>query len=258
MTLNKPYCRLWRPVKGYNSLGEIFKEEGTLIPSLGFLNDERFTPQAEMQSLLASTHLIIRDLYEVLDFVEPHNDNENTYSHRIYELFLRTATEFESNCKGMLKANGYKKKDEELKAPDYIKIAKPARLSEYVVTFHRWLPTREFKPFEQWATSNYKSLPWYKSYNSVKHNRYSCFREANLGNLMNAVAGLLCILHAQIGENMVEAGIERVYASQNKQDEVHTAAFKIKAPLFPDDDQYDFVWDKIKAMPDPVQEFLFV
>ena len=258
MLVNKPYCRLWRPVKGYDSLGEIFKEKGTLIPTIEFLNDDRFAPQAEMQSLMASTHLIIRDLYELLDFVEPHNDNEKTYSHRIYELFLRTATEFESNCKGILKANGYNKKDEDLKASDYFKIAKAARLSEYVVTFHRWLPERKFKPFEQWANAEYKSLPWYKSYNNVKHNRYKCFSEANLGNLMNAVAGLLCILHAQIGENMVEAGIERVYSSQNKQEEVHTAAFMIKAPAFTEEEQYDFIWDEIKMTAEPVQKYPFV
>lgn len=257
MTLNKPYCRLWRPVKGYDIMDEIFKEKGTLIPSLGFLNDDRFAPQAEMQSLLASAHLIIRDLYEVLDYVEPHNDNEKTYSHRIYELFLRAATEFESNCKGILKANGYNKKDDDLKAFDYFRIAKAARLSEYVVTFYRWLPERKFKPFEQWANTDYKSLPWYKSYNNVKHNRYTCFNEANLGNLMNAVAGLLCILHAQIGENMVEAGIERVYSSQNKQEEVHTAAFLIETPKFPDEEQYVFIWDEIKTMPNPVQKYSF-
>lgn len=257
MTLRKPYCRLWRPVKGYESLGYIFKEKETLIPTLGFLDDDRFVPQAEMHSLLASAHLIVRDLYEVLDFVEPHNDNEKTYSHRIYELFLRTATEFESNCKGILIANGYNKPVDELKAFDYFKIARAARLSEYVVTFHRWSPLREFKPFAQWADSNYKSLSWYKSYNSVKHNRYNCFNEANLGNLMNSVAGLLCILHAQIGENMVEASIERVYSCQNKQDEVHTASFVIETPKFPDDEQYDFIWDNIKTKPDPVQKYSF-
>ena len=49
----------------------------------------------------------MRDLNEIFDFVEPSNDNTSVYSHRIYELLLRAATEFESNCKGILKANGY-------------------------------------------------------------------------------------------------------------------------------------------------------
>lgn len=69
-------------------------------------------------------------------------------------------------------------------------------------------PERKFKPFEQWANTKYKSQPWYKSDINVKHNRYTCVNETIHCNLMNAVARFLCILHAQIGENMVETAIE--------------------------------------------------
>lgn len=255
MSVPKPYFRLWRPVKGYDCLGEIFKEKGTVVPSLDYLGEDCFAPQAEMQSLVTTAHLIIRDLYELFDYVEPRNENEKTFSHRIYELFLRTATEFESNCKGILKANGYAKADN---ITDYFKINKAARLWEYRVVFNRWMPEKEFVPFEKWQEQEFESLPWYKSYNNVKHNRYECFNEANFGNLMNAVAGLLCILHAQIGENMVEASIERVYSSQSEQDKVHSAAFLIKAPKFPDEEQYEFVWDQIKNEAEPVVRYLFV
>lgn len=255
MSLQKPFYRLWRPVKGYDCLGEIFKEKGTVVPSLDYLGEDCFAPQAEMQSLVTTAHLIIRDLYELFDYVEPRNENEKTFSHRIYELFLRTATEFESNCKGILRANGYAKADN---ITDYFKISKAARLWEYRVVFNRWIPELEFKPFETWANDDYESLPWYKSYNNVKHNRYEFFCEANLGNLMNAVAGLLCILHAQIGENMVEASIERVYSSQSEQDEVHSATFLIKAPKFMDEEQYEFVWDQIKDEAEPVVKYPFV
>ena len=69
------------------------------MPTQDYLGDERFACQAELESLITTAHLIVCDLYEVFDYVEPHDDNMDIYSHRIYELFLRTATEFESNCK---------------------------------------------------------------------------------------------------------------------------------------------------------------
>ena len=56
----------------------------------------------------------------------------------------------------------------------------------------------------------------------------------------------------------MEASIERDYSCQNKQDEVHTASFVIETPKFPDDEQYDFIWDKIKTKPDPVQKYSFI
>lgn len=40
-------------------------------------------------------------------YIEPSDDNKDTYSHRIYELYLRTCTEFEANAKFILKSNGY-------------------------------------------------------------------------------------------------------------------------------------------------------
>lgn len=36
---------------------------------------------------------------------------KNVFSHKIYELFLKVCTEFESNCRGILKANDKKCED---------------------------------------------------------------------------------------------------------------------------------------------------
>lgn len=105
MGITKPYCRLWRPLKGYGLFNRMFSD-GEPAVTTEYLYDERFACQAEMESLVATAHLIVRDLYEIFDFVEPCDANVVAYSHRIYELFLRTATEFESNCKGILNANG--------------------------------------------------------------------------------------------------------------------------------------------------------
>ena len=196
MSITKPFYRLWRPVKNYSPWGFMVGKQKSLA-SIDYLKDERFSCQAERESLVTAAHLIILDLYDLFNYIEPHDDNFNVYSHRIYELFLRTATEFEANCKGILKANGYKRDYKLLNIRDYFKIASTAKLSEYQISFERWSSNHTFIPFESWKSGKSTPLPWYQSYKAVKHDRFASFKEANLKNLMNAVAGLLCMLHAQ-------------------------------------------------------------
>ena len=225
--------------------------------SVEYLEDERFACQAEMKSLVTTTHLIVRDLYELFDYVEPCDANLSVYSHRIYELFLRTATEFESNCKGILKANGYTRHDKDMSIKDYFKIAPVAKLPEYKVTFQRWSTIHEFSPFFTWNTASYAPLPWYQGYNNVKHDRYNNFSQASFENLMNAISGLLCILHAQIGSNMINACFEGFGSAQQNQVEVQTDTFVIKSPAFMISEYYDFTWDALKKTPNPIQKYVF-
>lgn len=49
----------------------------------------------------------------------------------------------------------------------------------------------ELCPFVNWEKSpNYHSPDWWKPYNSVKHERIDNYKEANLKNVLNALAGL--------------------------------------------------------------------
>lgn len=254
MGITKPYCRLWRPLKGYGVFNRMFSN-GEPAVTTEYLDDERFACQAEMESLVTTAHLIVRDLYEIFDFVEPCDANVAAYSHRIYELFLRTATEFESNCKGILNANGYVKA--RMNAEDYFKIAAAARISGYEVRITRWATDHVFKPFASWNGAVYAPLAWYQDYNLVKHNRYANFSKANFGNLMNAVAGLLCILYVQIGGEMDRACFEGFSTSQSDQQKVSNGTFTIHAPQFPEAEQYEFIWDNIKLQPDAVHKYNF-
>ena len=255
MAISNPYYRLWRPLKGYDSLGGMWYDS-TPTPTLDYLADNSFANQAEIQSLLTTAHLIIRDLYEIFNYVEPNDTNLLAFSHRIYELLLRTATEFESNCKSVLMANGYVAAGN-LNITDYFKIASVQRLPEYKVTFDRWAQPHEFQPFAAWNTANFAPLPWYQGYNHVKHNRFAHFNEANLDNLMNAISGLLCILHAQLGENMQSACFQGISITQESEEKVVTGSFTIIAPTFPDAEQYEFIWDSLKSTAAPVQSYTF-
>lgn len=256
MPILNPYHRIWRPLKGYDWSQKIFEEEEP-VRTLGYLSDNGFANQNEMNSLVTTARLIIRDLYEVFNYVEPDNANFSVYSHRLYELLLRTSTEFEANCKGILDANGYVRHGGgNLTIQDYYKIEAATKLSGYVVTFDRW-PNHQFKPFASWNTGVFAPLPWYQGYNYVKHNRYVNFQYASLENVMNAISGLLCILHAQIGEEMDNACFEGAAIQQDSQDKVVNNTFTIFTPAFTDAEMYDFIWDDSKGVRVAVQNYTF-
>ena len=257
--ISKPFHRLWRPVRGYDWAAANFIIDNDCSPkaTLDYLQDDRFANQDEKKSLFMATRLIIRDLNELFDYIEPDDENLKVHSHRIYELLLRTATEFEANCKGILKANNYSKEEKCWDIKDYFKISRAARLSEYRVIFQRWSTSHEFQPLLAWNPSRRETLLWYDAYNKVKHDRFKEFKSASLENLMNAVAGLLSILHAQYGEDMAEVGFSGIGTTGVREGDVETEMFTIHAPVFPDAEQYDFIWDKIKDDANPVETYLF-
>lgn len=100
-------------------------------------------------------------------------------------------------------------------------------------------------------------MKWYQDYNEVKHNRYDNFALANLQNLMNSVAGLICILHAQVGNNMSRACFEGFGTSQGNQTETSTGSFTIMLPRFSDAEHYEFIWNQLEADLNPVDKYNF-
>lgn len=243
MAVNKPFYRICRP--GLHR--DVFNN-----PTNGYVRDERYLPKAERKSMLKATRLIIDDLEQLFEFIEPHSSNLCVFSHRIYELLLRTCTEIESCCRGVLLANGTAANN----MNDYRKIEQSSHLSGYTVHYANWFPS-EFisRPFDAWATES--PLPWYQAYNDVKHNRSQSFPSANLKNLLDAISGLLCIIHAQIGDAVQGVFESNIYFSSSNP-EVEVRSFTINPSPIPDAEKYDFQWDVLKVGPDPVQSFLFI
>ena len=257
MALAKPYHRIWRPMKGYNFLSQNWEIIDEPQVTLDYLSSDLFAPQKELNSLVTTAHLIIRDLYELFNYVEPSDENINVYSHRLYELLLRTATEIESNFKGILSSNGYPIASNMNIKNDYYKVDKASILHDYKVIFNRWKTYHEFRPFEAWNNGTYVTLPWYQAYNEVKHNRYNEFSKANLGNVINAIAGLLCVLHAQLGNEMGNACFEGLYPIPDDESKLVTGSFTIITPAFPESEQYDFIWDTIKGNSSSILSYPF-
>jgi hypothetical protein len=179
---------------------------------------------------LPSFKLIISDFERICEFIEPTDDNLATYSHRIYELFLRSCTEFESIAKDALISINYPKKDK-LNINDYVHLESHLGLERFEVGMTLWRPqTRFTKPFHRWTTNSPK-LSWYQSYNQVKHNRNNAFRESNVENLVSAMHGLFALM-AQTSLIPAESPAESIFEEYRaKAYESHVDCFFGNIPM---------------------------
>jgi hypothetical protein len=204
--------------------------------------------------------LLLKDLQELFDYIEPADNNLSCYSYRIHALLLRSCIEVESNCKAILRENGYtktNKRGEEMdwNMEDYKKINSTHRLSSYQVRIPYWTGTEDLRtPFAAWAIGS--PLPWYEAYNATKHDRYAEFKAATLNYLLDACCGVLVILSAQFETNDFSPR-NSLLALEGPSDGMESGIggyFRIKFPDdWPPDLRYEFDWQKLEIEPDPFQ-----
>jgi len=198
--------------------------------------------------------LLLKDLQELFDYIEPADKNLLCYSYRVHALLLRACVEVEANCKAILKENGYSKSGD-MNMGDYKKIDKTHLLSLYQVKAPNWSGTQGLRtPFLAWSTGG--PLPWYQAYNTTKHDRHTEFEEATFGHLMDACCGVLVLLSAQFETNDFSPG-NTLVAVGGPDDGMESGIggyFRVKFPgNWPQDLRYDFDWQAIKNDPDPFQ-----
>jgi hypothetical protein len=147
----------------------------------------------------ASFNLFLKDLNELLEFIEPVEANKDTFSHRIYGLLLRVCTDFESLSKDLLIESGCTKDPKDMNVLDYRSLEPIYHLEEVEVDFLSWLPLPlHMHPYSKWTVVE-PPLYWYKKYNIVKHNRDAEFSSASLKVLIEA-GGALFALIAKVSE----------------------------------------------------------
>ncbi|MEI6331985.1 MAG: hypothetical protein WCP16_22325 [Pseudanabaena sp. ELA645] len=231
MTLDNPYKRIARPFdhpRGPWMIGSIHRS---------YLLNSDFA--VNRTSAIRAYHTIEKDLRQVFDFIEPDNRNLTTFSTRLYEIFLRASTEFESNCKLILSENVYScpSHKRNLDITDYKRINEATHLSEYQIALTIWADVPLLlNPLSPWSTDG--SLDWYQKYNTVKHNRSSEFHLANLKNTIDAVAALFIILFAQF--NVLAFSSHELVEHLNDVDgwlTHHNSIFWVKVPINWSEDQ---------------------
>lgn len=198
--------------------------------------------------------ILLKDLQELFDYVEPADKNLVCYSFRIHALLIRACVEVEANCKAILKENGYSRAGD-WNMGDYKKIEKTHLLSAYKVKVPNWSGTRATRsPFSAWVSGG--SLSWYQAYNTTKHDRHSQFEEATFEHLIDASCGLLVLLSAQFETNDFSPG-NTLLAVGGPDDGMQSGIggyFRVRFPNnWPNDLRYDFDWQRLKSEPDPFQ-----
>lgn len=158
----------------------------------------------------AAFNLLCDDFKVLLGYVEPTETNLGVFSHRIYELLLRSCTEFESICKDLLlqvhevKPDGQSDLIQSTKVVSrgqnttllhYKRLVAAYNFEKLKADFVWGSENRQIDPFAGWQSpKSGKSNNWYQAYNDVKHDRVNKFELANLSNLLNAMAGLFLLV----------------------------------------------------------------
>jgi hypothetical protein len=202
--------------------------------------------------------LIQKDLIKLFDYIEPADQNLETYSFRIHELLVRTCIEIEANCKAILTENGYANTGR-LDMRDYKKINLSHRLSSYEVYLPIWKGDQSKRaPYKNWINSG--SLPWYQTYNDTKHDRHTKFHHATFEHLTDSVCGLLALLSAQFWTEDYSSG-NTLLAIEGPSDGTESAIggeFRIRFPTdWPESEKYEFDWERIEHEEDPFQCFKY-
>ncbi len=218
---------------------------------LDYVEDPEYA--ADRLQLIRSYDLLARDLRKIFDYVDPTDANKQCFSHQIYAILLRAATEFETHAKAILRANGYKGNPTNWKIRDFRKIEDATKLSEYRISFPscgEGGSLRHFSPFQQWANGGH-SLGWYQAYNQCKHNRHECFPEANLQNAVYGVSAVFAILFAQFNTRSFSPHSLPTYEVEPDGSEFEThsnSLFAVQSSRsWTDAQKYDFEWEQLKS-----------
>jgi len=238
MAITQPYYRTCRQfIDGHYAHGGKAR----------YVQDGRFAKDGE--HYVRALTLIQKDLLELFDFIEPDENNKNTFSFRTHALHTRAAIEVEANCKAILTENGYGQRENgkvldqsAWTMKDYKKLDDTHRLSAYEVRLPVWkgAPVTR-KPFEQWATGN--ALPWWGAYTDAKHDRHEKFAKANFTSLIDAICALVAILSAQFHRHDFSPGVMGLDLGGGQPVGYDTAIggyFLVKFPPWPVAEQYDF------------------
>jgi len=127
------------------------------------------------------------DFSNLARYIEPEQGNENTYSLEIARLLMATTQECDVILKQLCDSFGLPNCSNENKYRTSLPTKIP-RIVSFVILFIRSRHHHPITPFQSWG--NNKTPEWWTANNKVKHNRHSHFHEANLKNLLDALAGL--------------------------------------------------------------------
>lgn len=247
MSVTKPYYRTVRQF-----LDGQYSEGGRSR----FIRLSAYAPDAA--NYVRAYELIQKDLLTLFEYVDPADQNLDTYSFRTYELLLRTCTEIEANFKAIFRANKFTGSKQPT-VEDYYLINRSHFLSDYEVKYPYWDGMAAIRrPFEAWGGAARAKLSWYDAYNKSKHDRGTALRSATVESLTDAVAALVVVLTAQFGDDDFGPN-DDLLSVGGINDGMKPAVgdyFRVQYPdSVPVADRYDFTHEDISDDPEWLQRF---
>ena len=195
MPYSKPFPRIFLPQKNKS-----------IMEADDFSSHPSYIDKRESTSLINAARIIIKDYKDLIDYIEPTNENKLVYSHRIYAIRRHFNIE------------------------DYHRLNVLMKLNQYELTTQLWSPEKTISPLSEWGLGH--TLRWYQAYNNVKHNRYTNFHEATLENLFNGICCLITILAAQFPKSIGYLDGSGIIMTADNDNEILISDFAIKYPLF--------------------------
>lgn len=202
--------------------------------------------------------MIQKDLRHLFEYIEPCDQNLNTHSYRIYDLFVRTCIEVEANFKAILQENIYSGPADKWNMGNYSLVNTTHHLDDYQVKIPIWTGCQHtFKPFEEWKEKGH-TLSWYQAYNECKHNRQQNFQKATFKNLLESISGLLVLLSSQFQNESFAPGTTSLGVADEGFYEGEFGLgdfFIVKYPNnWSENEIYDFDWSELKKDPNRFQQ----
>ena len=183
------YPRIARPLEQHPN------ESPGIYPGIELIRDKVVNAQGQLVALALN-------LENICQVVHPTGPNLEAFGHEIRNLLILACTEAEAHWRGVLEENSISPSNgRDFTTVDYVKLTDAMRLKDYGARFpyYPWLPV--MRPFEIWGTtgSPTKELPWYASYNAIKHDREKEFARATLLHAFHAVTACAIMVYAQYG-----------------------------------------------------------
>jgi len=131
------------------------------------------------------------DLLQLSRWIEFSADNESAYSIELARLLMTAAAEVDVVAKALCKEIDKKREASSINVYQTVLLNAVPMLPQAEVEMPRF--GMIFRPWRNWVE---KSNPpdWWQGNNKVKHHRAEHFCQANLKNVLNAVAALLVLL----------------------------------------------------------------
>jgi len=255
MGVSKPYHRVYRPVNP--NLSNAGYSSGA------YISEKEYCESGH--SYVRAFLLILKDLKNLFEYIEPSQESMNTYSYRIHSLFMRICIEIEANFKAIFNENIYTPQVNRFNQPIlnmsvYKLINKSHHLSKYKVGLPQWSGQDFliFEPFKNWDTNN-GSIDWYQAYNLSKHDRQDNFRVANMDNLLHAATGLLALISSQFRQEDFSPEYDNFVSGGSFEHDMEPSLGKVFLIKFPNDwteeEYYEFDWSILKTEKERFQKY---